>query len=182
MKKENIEDWFRQQKDCWGLAEPREGHRSRFMKKLQPKPRKKPVINLMKYWKPLAVAASLLLIVSISLSRKQNTTKELANVSPKMEQTQDFFTAAIAQELYAVKSQRSPETNKLIDDALSKLEKLEQDYKKLKTDLVNSGEDKRVIHAMISNFQTRINLLEAVMSQIEKTKKLKKINHENQVL
>ena len=182
MKKETLEEWFKKQEDCWELAEPESGHRKRFSEKLGQKSVEKRVINLRKYWKPLAVAASVLLIAAVSLSRKQNTSKDLANVSPKMERAQDFFTSAIASELYEINAQRGPATKKLIDDALLKLGQLEDGYEKLKVDLVKSGEDKRVIHAMITNFQTRIDLLEDVMAQIEKTKKLKDKNNENNLL
>ncbi len=182
MKNENLEEWFRQQEGCWDLAEPKQGHKARFLEKLEARPQEKGIFNLRFYWKPLAVAASVLLIATVMLSRKQGSSGELANISPKMEQTQDFFTAAITHELYEINAQRSPETKKLVDDALVKLDELERDYKKLKKDLVNSGEDKRVIHAMITNFQTRIDLLDQVMAQMEKINKLKNQNDEKQLL
>ena len=52
-------------------------------------------------------------------------------------------------------------------------------YEKLKLDLTSSGEDKRVIYAMITNFQNRIDLLENVLEQIEEIKQLKNSNNEN---
>ena len=50
---------------------------------------------------------------------------------------------------------------------------MEQDYQKLKTDLTDSGNDQRVIYAMISNFQNRIGILNTVLEQIEDVKQLK---------
>ena len=182
MKKERIEEWFEQQQGCWDLADPKEGHQDRFLEKLKKSPEKQTVIPLFTYWKPVAAAAAILLLVTFSLSRKDIGTKELAKVSPKMEEAQDFFTSAIANELYEIDAQRTPATNKLINDAMLKLKGLEQDYEKLKADLAQSGEDKRVIHAMITNFQTRIDLLNAVMQQIEKTKTSKNLNHDTYVL
>ena len=49
---------------------------------------------------------------------------------------------------------------------------LETQYENLKNDLLESGQDKRVIYAMIDNFQNRIDLLEQVLEHIEATKKL----------
>ena len=61
------------------------------------------------------------------------------------------------------------------------MEILEKEYESLKIDLTNSGDDKRVIYAMISNFQTRIDLLKNVMETIENVKQLKKNNNENSI-
>lgn len=183
MKKENIEDWFAaQQEGCWDLAEPKTGHKERFLSRIGQKTEEKKVVHLNFWWKPLAVAASVLFIVMLALTRNTGTTsKELAAISPKMEETQDFFSAAIANELYEIKERRTPENNKLIDDALGQLNILETDYIKLKKDLVKSGEDKRVIYAMITNYQTRIDLLREVMKQLDNTEQLKTQNHEKQL-
>ena len=105
--------------------------------------------------------------------------RELASVSPEMATTQDFFTNAIATELEKLKKEQSPEFQKLIVDALFQIELLEQNYEKLKLDLNESGDDKRVIHAMINNFQTRIDILETVLNQIEEQKQLNNITNEN---
>jgi len=186
MKEDNMEDWFaEQQEGCWDLAEPKTGHKERFMAKMGQKIEKKEqkkVINLHFWWKPFAVAASILFIVMLSLTRNTGaTSKELAAVSPKMEETQDFFSAAIANELFEIKERRTPENKKLIDDALNQLNILETDYTKLKKDLVKSGDDKRVIYAMITNFQTRIDLLRDVMTQLDDTEQLNTQKDEKQI-
>ena len=84
--------------------------------------------------------------------------------------TQDFFTSTIALELTKLNNERSPETEALINDALKQLDILEKDYNKLKIDLTESGNDKRVIYAMITNFQNRIEILQNVMQNIEEVK------------
>lgn len=94
----------------------------------------------------------------------------MASVSPELSQTQDFFTAAIALELNKIKSQRGPENGILVSDALKQMTFLEKNYERLKLDLTESGNDHRVIYAMISNFQSRIDLLENVLISIEHVK------------
>ena len=49
----------------------------------------------------------------------------------------------------------------------------------LKEDLTISGDDSRVIYAMISNFQSRIEVLQNVLQKIEEIKQLKQITNEN---
>lgn len=183
MKENNLDKWFDIQQGCWDLAEPETGHESRFLNKLSAVNKKKPAIRVLDWWKPLSIAASIALIVFIGFSLgNQKTGKELATISPEMEKTQDFFTMAIEEELYAIEAERSPETQKIVDDALVQLSILETDYEKLKEDLAKSGEDKRVIYAMITNFQTRIDLLKDVMEKIESIKELKNKKYEDQVL
>jgi DNA polymerase II small subunit/DNA polymerase delta subunit B len=103
---------------------------------------------------------------------------ELASVSPEMEQTQTFFTSTINKELQTLKGFEAPETKALVDDALKQMEVLEAQYEILKVDLVESGNDKRVIYAMISNFQSRIELLEQVITTIEEVKNLNNTKNE----
>ncbi|WP_458626949.1 hypothetical protein [Winogradskyella sp. PC D3.3] len=98
---------------------------------------------------------------------------DLASVSPEMSETQDFFTVTIENELKKLNKERSPLTEQIINDALVQIQLLETDYKKLKTDLTESGKNQRVIYAMISNFQTRIDILNTVLEQIEIVKQFK---------
>ncbi|MEH6406401.1 MAG: DUF4179 domain-containing protein [Leeuwenhoekiella sp.] len=183
MKNENLEEWFESQQGCWDINEPKSGHKERFLEKLSPPEKSKPVFVLSTWWRPLAVAASVALLVFISLGRmNSHQTQELATVSSEMQQTQNFFTLAIEKELYEMEEQRTPQTQKLIEDALVQINILESDYNKLTKDLVKSGEDKRVIHAMITNFQNRIDLLNHVIEEIESMKKLNNKDYENQIL
>ena len=90
-----------------------------------------------------------------------------------MKQTQEFYTGVIRKELNAINAEKSPETEAIINDALVQMDKLEKNYEGLKEDLAKSGNDNRVIYAMIQNFQQRIDLLNNVLTQIENIKTLK---------
>lgn len=57
--------------------------------------------------------------------------------------------------------------------------KIEYDYSLLKDELVTKGEDKRIIQAMIANFQMRIDLLTTVLDKIEEVKQIKLNPNEN---
>ena len=103
---------------------------------------------------------------------------DLASVSPELSETQDFFTVTIENELKKLNEERSPLTEQIINDALIQIQILEKDYQNLKTDLIESGQDQRVIYAMISNFQNRIDILNTVLEQIEDVKQLKNNTNE----
>ncbi|MFK7782274.1 hypothetical protein [Psychroserpens sp.] len=184
MKKDDIDTLFKTFENEFDVHSPNTGHQNRFLEKL--KQQNITVVDntsrKTSYWKPfLAVAASIVLCFSIFsvMQQQEPEIKDLANVSPELSRTQDFFTLAIENELVALETERSPETEELINDALKQLKVLESNYEKLKIDLTESGDDQRVVHAMISNFQNRINVLNHVLENIEEIKTFKN-NKSNQ--
>ena len=170
------------------IEEPHSGHRERFFKKLDsPAQGQEEKGKIRRLWAPImGIAASFLLaffllgeLIAPAASVKNS---DLASISPEMKQTQEFYTGLIRKELNAIDAEKSPETNAIINDALLQLEKLEKNYEELRKDLVNSGQDNRVIYAMIQNLQQRIDLLNNTLSQIEEIKILKNQNHENNII
>jgi len=182
MKKDTIDQLFENHKGKFDVQNTSKGHQHRFLNKLntQQTTVSKPTHYLKRV---LAVAATLVVIVSISglFFNTNVTAADLASVSPEMEQTQSFFTSTINNELKTLKGFNAPETKVLVQDALKQLEILEGKYELLKKDLVDSGNDKRVIYAMISNFQNRIELLEQVINKIEEVKNLNTQKNENTI-
>ena len=170
------------------IEEPHAGHKERFFKKLEEKnsvPKKKGKVR--RLWAPIIGIAASFLLAFFLLGKfigPQSTAKnsELASISPEMKQTQEFYTSLINKELNAISAEKTPETEAIINDAMLQMEKLEKEYQQLRKDLVDSGKDNRVIHAMIQNFQQRIDLLNNVLTQIENIKTLKNQNHENNII
>lgn len=186
MKKDNVYTLFENLKNEFDVENPNDGHELRFLSKLNGGEAKVAEFKFSKssFWKPfLAVAASVILCVSIlTVIQQQTKVNDLASISPELSKTQEFFTTAIAQELSVLNNERSPKTEAIINDALAQINILEQEYEGLKIDLTESGDDKRVIYAMISNFQNRINLLQNVLKQIEEVKQLNKNYNENNTI
>lgn len=182
MSKDNLNTLFENMKDGFDIEVPNAGHELRFLDKLKQQQAIADTSTTKRnLWKPfLGIAASIVLILSLTFGvQGSDEIKDLANVSPEMENTQTFFTNAIATEIERLQQETSPEFKQMADDALIQIDKLETEYKNLKVDLTNSGEDKRVIYAMISNFQNRIDLLQNVLEQIEEIKLLKNNTNEN---
>lgn len=179
MKKDTIDQLFDQHKDEFDVEVPNLGHQERFLAKLNSADADvtQTKSGLFKLWKPvMAVAATIVLCFSlITILHEPDKANDLASVSPEMAKTQDFFTSTITNELNKLNKERTPETKALIDDALKQMEILEKNYESLKKDLAESGDDKRVIYAMISNFQNRIDVLQNVMERIEDVKQIKQM-------
>lgn len=184
MKKDTINQLFNQLEGEFDIEQPETGHNNRFLEKL--KQQNNPVVDSQPKkrgsWTPfMAIAASLVLCFTVFTVMQQQEPElmDLASVSPELSQTQSFFTTAIEQEIASLESQRSPETEDLIEDALRQLRVLEKDYEQLKVNLTESGNDKRVIYAMINNFQNRIDILQTVIEHIEEVKNFKYNQNEN---
>ncbi|WP_452233102.1 hypothetical protein [Lacinutrix sp. MEBiC02595] len=181
MNKDNLDSLFDTLKDDFDVEIPTLDHEKRFLKKLN----KQTLANTSKpknsFWKPfLGIAASLAILVTVFVTTQQeDKVLDLASISPEMAETQNFFTNVIASELAKIEQASNPETKLLIADAMMQMQRLEKEYKDLKTDLSESGEDKRVIYAMISNFQNRIDILQDTLTQIENIKQLKNSTNEN---
>lgn len=184
MDTNNLDDFFKELD--LDVAEPKDGHQDRFAEKLQKSGYKgNKVGEIRMLWTPfLGAAAAIFIIVMLAGTSFGSLINrgDLAGISPEMKETQQFYTNLIKTELAKLEAANTPETEKLVIDALAQMDKLDLDYEKLKIDLKNSGQDKRVIFAMISNLQQRIDILTSVMEQIEKIKELKNPNNENNII
>ncbi|WP_228851883.1 hypothetical protein [Aegicerativicinus sediminis] len=180
MKEQDIEALFEELQGQFDIDEPRDGHFERFQKKLDSEKKSGKIIQL-NTWVTSAIAVAATLLIAFGIF-KFNAVNEkpagLASVSTEMSQTQQYFAMTIQNELAKIEGERSPETQQLVDDAIKRITTLEADYEKLEVDLQISGGDKRVIAAMIQNFQTRIQLLQDVMDQINQVKTYKDISNE----
>ena len=181
MQEENIERLFNELEGSFDIETPASGHRERFLEKLNTtgvvalEPKKK------SWWKPLSIAASIALLCAVGigfLNSSPTVEEQLAEISPEASQSQFYFASLIEQQVKDLESKSSPETEKLIEDTLLQLNKLEINYSKLQQDLLNGGNSKLILSAMITNFQTRIDLLEDVMTKIDTINNLKTFDNE----
>jgi len=188
MKDEELYKLFNNE-DC-DLEEPETGHEERFFIKLKESrylkdTRGKGVTKpLWTSWVAIAASIVFVILVAGSLLNTNLLAKpaDLAAISPEMKETQEFYAKAIRAEIEKVNASNSPETRIIVEDALVQLEKLDEEYKKLRVDLTKSGKDKRVIFAMVTNLQQRIDLLNTVLTQIEEIKELNNNKDESNII
>ena len=183
MNKDTIGQLFKNHENDFDIENPGSNHTERFLSKLN----KQGELQLIKVdkqrrrlWIPLiGVAASVMLLITFFIGSQQDPSyRELASVSPKMAETEDFFTLTIAEELSKIENEDSPKVQALIQDTMKRIQALEGNYESLKKDLTESGDDSRVIYAMISNFQNRIDILQNTLDQIKNIKQLNNTSHE----
>ncbi|PKB18693.1 anti-sigma factor [Flavobacterium sp. 5] len=178
MKNENekLDQLFENLENQWDIQEMDNQHLDRFSKKMVLKKKKR---NYSFFY---AVAASVVVLLSITLFYTNNDKpRELKFASKETKQTDSIFTVLIRNELEKVKEKKSPENEKIINDALKQMKSLDSDYEKIVHELEVNGESKPIIYAMISNLQTRISFLQNVLQRIEETEKFKNLNDEKTI-
>lgn len=186
MEKENLENLFAELRESLDYNEPASGHKERFFEKLSIEENSISTLKRvrMSWLKPLSIAASLIFIIAIGtyMSNTEPTIKEqVARISPEASNSQFYFANLIEEQVKKLKNEGSPETKKIIDDTLLQLKNLEKDYNQLEQNLIHGGNSKLILSAMITNFQTRIDLLNDVLNQIETIKIIKNNNNENTI-
>lgn len=179
--KDNLDKIFKELENQFDIEEPNIGHFNRFEARLKRNESPSQKINFVRY-SYIAVAASIVLLFGVWLgSSFSNSGMELASISSEMEETQNYFVTTIEYELESIENERNADTDQIINDGLLQLKKLEEQYQNLTLDLKESTEDQRIIYAMISNFQQRIEILQTLLIQIEEVKQLKTQNNEKYV-
>ncbi|WP_394749719.1 hypothetical protein [Spongiimicrobium salis] len=176
MEKDEFENLFASLHGTFDTEEPEQGHQARFLEKLEASTK---VVTLQQkkrsWWKPLSIAAAVVLLVSIGFTAytaEVPTNEQVAEISPEVSKTEFYFANLIEDQIQKLEMESTPETKHIIDDAMLQLKKLEKDYDMLEQDLLNGGSSKLILSAMITNFQIRIDLLQDVLQQIESIKAL----------
>lgn len=162
--KDKLDQFFSE--NDFDFQEPHFTHLERFERKLN----QRKTTNKTS-WKWLSIAASIVLVIGFWLgSNHQKKELGLADVSPKMEEVQNYFVTTIQTSLRNIESNRSLETETLIEEALDALEELEEEYTVFITELNIAENQAKVISSMINNYQQRLQILENVLLQIEQIK------------
>lgn len=178
MKNENekLDNLFQKLEHDWDTEEIEVKHEQRFLDKLNSnKPAKK-------YFLAIAIAASVVLFIGISLlHRTEVKENEFQFASKETQQTDSIFNVLIEKELEKINEKKSPENKKIITDALKQMKVLDQDYEKIIKELETNGESKQIIYAMISNLQTRISFLQTVLEHIEENEQAIQLPNEKTI-
>ncbi|MCV6630922.1 MAG: hypothetical protein OIF50_13810 [Flavobacteriaceae bacterium] len=181
----DIKSWFEIEDGSFDYQEPKSGHRTRFLEKLQLEEqggREKIHPPNKSGWKRWSVAASVSILLGIGAYFFNNQKASASWEDPQLTQSEQYFSGVIATQLEQLKKERTPQTQKIIEDTFTQLQVLETDYNKLTIQLQEGAEAKLIIAAMIQNFQTRLQLLEDVMKQINDVKAQKQENYEDNII
>ena len=154
-----------------------ENHQERFLQKLnEALPEKK---SSKFTW--IGIAASTVVLIGLSIGffkyMQTNTevpthvaateieSKTLGDISPGLKKVEDYYLANINLELS--KLEYTPETKEVFDGYFAQLDELNKEYKRLSTELTQSGPSELTVNALIDNLKFRLNLLYRLRAQLK---------------
>ena len=192
--KDNIEEIILNNLKELDGFEPADGHFDRFQDKLNKQHSKKRRITFSVVWKVAAAVVFVLLAVNQAniyfFSDNENTllgsnTSEitLASVSPEYQEVEFYYNNAINVGLQQWNSLMadgfiSEEEQDLLDSELSEFE---ERFKTLQADLAANPNDERVINAMLEYYQTKLGIINMIVTKLEETKEHKIKSHESNI-
>jgi len=179
MDKENkhIEDFFHQNKEALNTERMNSGHSIRFLEKL--KASKKPVKKLI-FLRSIAVAASIVISLGLVFINRSNgkITEERFSPSIEIAEAHQYYDHIITNKTATIKSFKNSDNTILISDAIKELNNLKQEEEDLLKQL-SENKNYRIVNALLTNYNIRIQLLEQVSQQITSINQLKNGHYEN---
>lgn len=184
---QDLREMFKREKGS-GEFQMREGHKSRFLERLEtelPK-RTKPSFYFLK------IAATVLVILGIGiLGYKMLTEKEpikttvvekdtpsqenkgisFGDLSPDLKKVEDYYVTNINLELSRLEI--SQENKILVDSFMDRLADLNTEYERLNSELNDIGPNDQTITALIKNLQLRLQLLQRLKRKLNELKSSK---------
>lgn len=165
-----LENKISKNREHYDAREPESGHLERFADKLDAEFHGKKSKNNFQIYR---IAAGIIIIISVSLlllfqySSKENTVAA-AQLSDELTNVINHYDRLADQKLGDINScaPNSEEAARIDQLAREQLEKLEKDAEPLKQELAKDESNKRVYGALVTNYRTRIKLLDNIIDKV----------------
>jgi hypothetical protein len=175
----NIEDIIRDNKELFEDAEPSTGHFERFNRKLEMKFQvKSSTRSIVPYLLRAAVVTLLITLSSLwtwdHFIRPGSSRMTLGQVSPQYKEVENYYVHQVnlmEGEIVNVDLKNNPEQKALL---LNEMKSMDSTYVSLQKELKANPNDERIINAMIEHYQTKLDVMSYIVSQ------LKTIRNDNQ--
>lgn len=160
--------------------QPHEGHLERFRMKLDARDQKKRWFQN-KYLLSAVSAAAVVALLLLLVPGEQDTqnTMTLGSISPQYADVEHYYTSSIdkqAEKLVALNQQMGGDQG--LDLLINEVKQYDQVYQQLCTDLNATPNDQRVINALITYYQTKLELINKILNELN-AQQQNNDNHEN---
>jgi hypothetical protein len=174
-----IEGIIRENKDLFEEAEPSKGHLERFNRKLELRFQAKvPKRSIVPYLLRAAVVTLLVTLSSLwtwdHFIRSGSSRMTLGEVSPQYKEVENYYVHQVNMmegEIVNIDLKNNPEQKEML---VKEMKSMDSVYVSLQKELKANPNDERIINAMIEHYQTKIEVLNYIVSQ------LKTIRNDNQ--
>jgi len=180
-----IEDIIRNNRDFFEGEEPSEGHFERFSVKLE-------IRNLTRAKRRSIVpyllrAAVVTLLVTLSslwtwdhFIRPESSRMTLGQVSPQYKEVENYYMHQVSlmeNELGNIDLKNNSEQKEIL---LSEMRSMDSVYVQLQKELKTNPNDERIINAMIEHYQTKVEVMSYIVSQLKAIRNENNNNSENE--
>jgi len=178
----NIEEIIRENRNVFEDKEPIDGHLDRFNWKLEKRLHSNATKrSIVPYLLRAAVVTLLVTLSSLwtwdKFIRSDNGTMALGDVSPQYREVENYYVHQVnlmEGELQNVNFETNPEQKVMLQN---ELKSMDSTYVQLQKELKANPNDERIINAMIEHYQTKIEVLTYIVSQL---KAIRNENHNTQ--
>lgn len=173
----DLDNFIRENSDFFNSNEPDDKHFDKFRKKINKDSNSVKNISFGRVFKLVSVAAVLVLciLVSVKYYRENAKPKEqpyktmtLSDISDEYKEVENYLKSNIDSKLVEFQSLSCKNKDVAIDLVLEELKELDKTYQELQLELQQNKNDQRIIDAMIDCYQTKIELLNTILSQVNK--------------
>lgn len=180
---DKLDKLFQDQREAFD-EEPTEGHLQRFEEKLEHyHRRKKPILRS---W-PFLKIASLVIIVLLSanlfvyLLPGKADKQVQGSANSEMDETARFYTVRITSGLSQLQqmADQGMGTQQDLTQIKKEMDEMDRLHQDLQKEYSNNPNDERIVNAMIEYYQTKLNIINTIKSDLENVKSMKNKNNEN---
>lgn len=180
---DKLDQLFKDQREAFD-EEPRDGHFQRFEAKLNRYHAGNRILPGSRTFLKIA-AALIILLLSANLlvhylpDKEESKTQQFAN--RELNETANYYTVRINSGLSSLRQMAkqgigSEQELMQVNKEMAEMDSLYQDLKK---EYGKNPDDERIINAMIEYYQTKLEIINTIKSDLENVKSIKNKNHEN---
>jgi hypothetical protein len=181
----NIEDIIRQNKDFFDGAEPPQGHFERFSVKLEARCASHVIKrSIVPYLLKAAVVTLLVTLSSLwtwdHFIKPGRDRMTLGDVSPQYKEVENYYVHQVnlmESELVNIDIKNNPEQKQML---LTEMKGMDSVYVQLQKELKANPNDERIINAMIEHYQTKLEVMTYIVSQLKSIRNENKNDKENE--
>ena len=170
-----LEDIINSNKDFFEDAEPSGGHLERFNKKLELLSKKNaPKRSIVPYLLKAAVVTLLVTLSSLytwdHFIRRDNNRMTLGEVSPQYKEVENYYVHQVnmvEDEIVNIDLKNNPQQKEML---LQEMNNMDSVYVSLQKELKANPNDERIINAMIEHYQTKLDVMNYILKQLQTIK------------
>lgn len=165
-----LEDKIKKNRQHYDVHEPNEGHFDRFASRLDEKFHAGEPKSAWPWWRIAAAVVLVAALASVLLFQyaDNSSSVQAGQMSDELSQVVDYYNRLTDQRLGDINNCAASEEEAVRIDEMARiqLEQLEKDAGVLQAELSNDESNKRVYGALVTNYRTRIRILDNIITKI----------------